>query len=160
MPTIRNSPITQSHCKKYASACTSLKINLKLIFWPFSPTMIMNRFWSPWLKLTRASLSLVLPCAVLPPWPVLDAVRLAIMWTTAGFSLTLGVALHLPDLAWGPSSVNNHFFYVLASYVVHLMFLHGVLLFPLGPLFYYGLICSVPSVGARPRFLPSGSRSY
>ena len=59
-----------------------------------------------------------------------------------------------------PSSVNNHFFYVLASYVVHLMFLHGVLLFALGPLFYYGLVCSVPSVGARPRFLPSGSRSY
>ena len=160
MPTIRNSPITQSHCKKYVSACTSLKINFKLIFWPFSPTMIMNRFWSPWLKLTRASLSLVLPCAVLPPWPVLDAVRLAITWTTAGFSLTLGVAPHLPDLAWGPSSVNNHFFYVLASYVVHLMFLHGVLLFALGALFYYGLICSVPSVGARPRFLPSGSRSY
>ena len=85
-------------------------------------------------------------------------------WTTAGFSLTLGVAPHLPDLAQGPSPVNNHFFYVLASYVVHLrvhpMFLHGILLFALGPLFYYGLICSVPSVGARPRFLPSGSRSY
>ena len=65
MPTMRNSPITQSRFRRYASACTSLKSKFKAYFLALFSERDYGKVWQ-----SLAKVSLVLqsvPCPVPPP---------------------------------------------------------------------------------------------